>query len=190
MDAVRLSGSVIVEGSSFTIHCLTFDGLIAAAMRPAGGPSRRYEQNVSGWLVVQSPATKTWSARHAGRRRVARRADAQVSNIHLPSRRSRPEPVRRPRLRPRRPPSPLERRLPPRSSTARSPDRLRREDRLSGCRTRESSHSPSSPGTRAARPRHPACAAATAPVRVSATSSGTQSAAWTATAQLQLAPTR
>ena len=29
-------------------------------MRPAGGPSRRYEQNVSGWLIVQSPATKTW----------------------------------------------------------------------------------------------------------------------------------
>jgi hypothetical protein len=35
---------------------------MAPAMRPAAGPSRRYEHNVSGWLAVHSSATKIRSA--------------------------------------------------------------------------------------------------------------------------------
>ena len=38
-------------------------GRIAAAIRPAAAPSRRYEQNTSSWLAVQRSATKICIAR-------------------------------------------------------------------------------------------------------------------------------
>ena len=76
--------------------------------------------------------------------------------------------------------------VPLRSSTA-PIGRTDRGQKVAGPAAELASHRarPSSAGTRAARPRHPACAAATAPVRGSASSSGTQSAAWTATASVR-----